>query len=173
MHIHCKPQRARLQPSTQHHPHRFDKYGPSHDSEALAAAAAGKEKPTQKSLSVHSVAHTVLSGSLFLSLSGSKAETKEGRKDTVSLTLIHPSSIRFQNAIECGERKKESKMGEGRRERNKNTYALIIWSNHHELVSFMRACNQTSICFHCLQQSSICPQILQLSFFPGDTRQEA
>jgi hypothetical protein len=37
----------------------------------------------------------------------------------------------------------------------------------------MRACNQTSICFHCLQQSSICPQILQLSFFPGYTRQEA
>jgi hypothetical protein len=44
MHIHCKPQRARLQPSTQHHPHRFDKCGPSHDSEALAAAAADKRK---------------------------------------------------------------------------------------------------------------------------------
>ncbi len=130
-----------------------------------------KEKPTQKSLSVHSVAHTVLSGSLFLSLSVEARQ--KGRKDTVSLTLIHPPSIRFQNAIECGERKKESKMGDGRKERNTNTYALIIWSNHHELVSFMRACNQTSICFHCLQQSSICPQILQLSFFPGYTRQEA
>jgi hypothetical protein len=38
-----------------------------------------KEKPTQTSLSVHSVAHTVLAGSLFLALSGSKAVTKEGR----------------------------------------------------------------------------------------------
>ncbi len=40
MHIHCKPQRAHLQWLTQHHLHKFGKYGLSHDSEVLAVAAA-------------------------------------------------------------------------------------------------------------------------------------
>jgi len=83
MHIHCKPQRARLQPSTQHHPHRFDKCGPSHDSEALAAAAADKRKThTEISVSPFCGTHSFVWITLSLSLSESKAETKEGHSQS-------------------------------------------------------------------------------------------
>jgi hypothetical protein len=64
-----------------------------------------KEKPTDISVSPFCGTHSF--GWITLSRSLWKQGRNEGRKDTVSLTLIHPSSIRFQNAIECGERKKE------------------------------------------------------------------
>ncbi len=71
-----------------------------------------KEKPTQTSLSVHSVAHSFVWITLSLSLSESKAETKEGRKEGHSQSHTDPSFLHSIRECHWVWRKKERKMGE-------------------------------------------------------------
>lgn len=77
----------------------------------------------------------------------------------------------------CRERERERKKERWGSERGSVAYALILWPNHHKLISVMRTSNQTGICFHgccCTQlislpRSSSFPLFTRLSLLPHTT----